>query len=348
MDTTPAPLSTAPASGPPAGLAASLAVAAPGPSEPPEPSIWRRSVESTDIDEFAGAQADWTLHYEQLSPGRFEGRLQHVQLPGLRMVHERNSCATRQRGRMGTGHIGFAMPLEVSGHASFNGQPLVEGSVMIGRSEELDLCLPAGTGLIAIMVDAGLLASLWQHMYGKGLSSWIEQQFVIQARSSVVDDLRRLHLEAMDQAARTPELLADQQAARQLRDALLVEWIEALPPRVATDEVASAEARKRVVDRACELVLSRPEEPMSVLEVCDRIGASPRKLEYCFRHVLGISPARYFRAVRLNGVRRELRRSSGSTVQDLAARWGFWHMGEFGAAYRAQFGEKPSQTPRAT
>jgi len=48
--------------------------------------------------------------------------------------------------------------------------------------------------------------------------------------------------------------------------------------------------------------------------------------------------------MRLNGVKRELRRGQGESVQDVAARWGFWHHGEFAAAYRRQFGELPSQT----
>jgi AraC family ethanolamine operon transcriptional activator len=47
--------------------------------------------------------------------------------------------------------------------------------------------------------------------------------------------------------------------------------------------------------------------------------------------------------VRLNGVRRELR-STAATVQDAAARWGFWHLGQFSRDYKRQFGELPSQT----
>jgi AraC family ethanolamine operon transcriptional activator len=33
-----------------------------------------------------------------------------------------------------------------------------------------------------------------------------------------------------------------------------------------------------------------------------------------------------------------------ATVQAIARRWGFWHTGEFAAAYRRLFGELPSQT----
>ncbi|HUG21046.1 MAG TPA: helix-turn-helix domain-containing protein [Albitalea sp.] len=311
----------------------------------PDSPAWRHAVLSHDIDEFAGAQPSWSLHYEQLSSGPFTGSLRHVQLPGLRMVHEQASCATWQRGELGGGHIGFAMPLDLAGHAAFNGQALTTESIMIGRSEQLDLCLPADAGLIAVVVDAQLLGTLWEHLYQKRMSAWFDRQVVVAARPGLAESLRRLHLRAMADAESVPGLLHNPAAMLQLRDAILIEWIEALPTKVGTDELASGEARKRVVDRACELMLAQRDAPLTILQVCDRIGASPRKLEYCFRSVLGIAPAKYMRAARLNGVRRELRRGGGA-VQDVASRWGFWHMGEFAAAYRRQFGELPSHTLR--
>ena len=129
-----------------------------------------------------------------------------------------------------------------------------------------------------------------------------------------------------------------------MRDAILIDWIEAIPARVDTSELKSVELRKRVVHRACEMMLAQPNQPATILQLCSRIGATPRKLEYCFRDVLGISPAKYLRAVRLNGVRRDLKLAT--SVQDVAAHWGFWHFGDFSAEYRRQFGEPPSATLR--
>lgn len=311
----------------------------------PDGTSWHHAVISHDTDEFARAQPNWALHYEQISSGCFTGRLQHVQLPGLRMVYEQASCALWQRGELDAAHIGFALPIGLAGHSTFNGQPLEADSIMIGRTERLDVCMPAGAGLIAVVVDADLLGALWEQLYQKPLSAWIDRQVVVTARPGLAEELRRLHLRALSDVEAAPALLNDPVAVMQLRDAILIEWVEALPTKVGTDELASGEARKRVVDRACELMLSQRDVPMTILQVCDRIGASPRKLEYCFSSVLGIAPAKYMRAARLNGVRRELRRGGGA-VQDVAARWGFWHMSEFAAAYKRQFSELPSQTLR--
>jgi AraC family ethanolamine operon transcriptional activator len=35
---------------------------------------------------------------------------------------------------------------------------------------------------------------------------------------------------------------------------------------------------------------------------------------------------------------------ASSRIADVANRWGFWHMGQFAADYRRQFGELPSET----
>ena len=51
----------------------------------------------------------------------------------------------------------------------------------------------------------------------------------------------------------------------------------------------------------------------------------------------------------LNAVRRELRVATGSPdepIAAIAARWGFWHMGQFSRDYKQQFGELPSVTLR--
>jgi AraC family ethanolamine operon transcriptional activator len=83
-----------------------------------------------------------------------------------------------------------------------------------------------------------------------------------------------------------------------------------------------------------------------VFDLCRELGVSERTLHYAFREVRGLSPMAYFRAVRLNAVRQELKAAPDTAaVHAIARRWGFGHPGEFAAAaYRRLFGELPSQT----
>ncbi len=81
-------------------------------------------------------------------------------------------------------------------------------------------------------------------------------------------------------------------------------------------------------------------------ELCEQLHVSRRTLQYCFQDVLGMAPATYLRALRLNGVRRDLRGRAAASVQDAAAAWGFWHLSQFATDYRRMFGARPSETLR--
>jgi AraC family ethanolamine operon transcriptional activator len=103
--------------------------------------------------------------------------------------------------------------------------------------------------------------------------------------------------------------------------------------------------RARLVRRVEDYMQANRAEPLSVLELCRELGVSERTLHYAFQEVRGTSPMAYFRALRLNAVRQDLRAAADTaSVHEIAQRWGFWHTGEFAADYRRLFGELPSQT----
>jgi AraC-like DNA-binding protein len=105
--------------------------------------------------------------------------------------------------------------------------------------------------------------------------------------------------------------------------------------------------RKRFL--ACRRALRHAEKlkrPISVDELADQAGVSRRALELGFRETLDISPQRYLRYVRLNGLHRDLRRalSGQTTVTEAATHWGFVELGRTAGEYRELFGESPSMT----
>ncbi len=306
---------------------------------------WARSVLTYDIDAHAGAQGDWALQYEQLSSGAFRGELLMAELEGVYLFSEKTNLALRQKGRLGDDVYGFAMSADPLADVYFGGQKVPSQAIMCGRGNGIDLVTPVNYHLLALVVDTSLLSPLWERMYQKQLAGWLEHQMVLQASSVNGDALRKRHLQVLRETVALAEVLSDLSSLRHLRDDILIEWIEALPPSVDISDLHSLARRKRVVDKACEFMLAEPEQPPSILEVCSRVGVSRRKLNYCFQDVLGTSPTQYLRAIRLNGVRRKLRHASvGTTVQDVAAQWGFWHLGQFSLDYKKHFFELPSET----
>ncbi len=312
----------------------------------PDPGPWCQLLETDDLDELAAAQPGWQLHYDQLSPGPFRARVLLVQLPQVRLAQEYTLRALRQRGRFRPGELGLALGTTHAAGGFFHGQKIDADAIMIGRGDELDLVTPEDNLLVGIVIDGALLSEVWQALYHKPWSTWLDCKVVTPARTDMAAHLRERHLRLMAALHEQPALLHDERLALRLRDGILIDWLEAIPERVDTSALKTAESRRQIVERVCALVMARPEDPPTLLALCREVGASPRKLEYCFRDVLGISPHKYLRAVRLNGVRRELKRRdmAPARVHDVAARWGFWHMGAFSAEYKLQFGELPSVT----
>jgi AraC-like DNA-binding protein len=98
------------------------------------------------------------------------------------------------------------------------------------------------------------------------------------------------------------------------------------------------------------LLLAQPHNYSEFLRATPLAASSTsvRSLQENFRRSLGTSPMRYLRDFRLEQVHKELvaAEPDAVTVTEVAARWGFVHLGRFAAAYRQRFAERPSDTIR--
>ena len=101
-----------------------------------------------------------------------------------------------------------------------------------------------------------------------------------------------------------------------------------------------------IVNRVRDLTLSSYGYALTIGELCTTLRISRRTLNHAFARVLGVTPVAYMRNIRLHRVRAELQSSpyQVSTIANVAAQWGFWHMSLFSRYYRELFGELPNET----
>jgi AraC-like DNA-binding protein len=106
--------------------------------------------------------------------------------------------------------------------------------------------------------------------------------------------------------------------------------------------------RPASVRQAVDLLEAAPEVPWTVVDVARRVGVSTRALQEGFARHVGVPPMAYLRQVRLRRAHSDLRAADPARhgVADVAARWGFTHLGRFAAAYRQRYGRAPSDTLR--
>jgi AraC-like DNA-binding protein len=84
---------------------------------------------------------------------------------------------------------------------------------------------------------------------------------------------------------------------------------------------------------------------MSVADLAVHCGVPDRTLRKHFRVFMAASPLKYWRQLRLAGVRGcLLDRPQNASITEVAIRFGFGHLGRFAQDYRKHFGETPSAT----
>jgi len=98
---------------------------------------------------------------------------------------------------------------------------------------------------------------------------------------------------------------------------------------------------------AIDFMWANIDQPITMPIVAEAVGVSTRALESGFRRFKETSPATYLRTIRLSGVRSDLADPlNRQSVKEICLKWGFVHFGRFSAAYRAAYGENPSDTKR--
>lgn len=120
------------------------------------------------------------------------------------------------------------------------------------------------------------------------------------------------------------------------------ELLNRLPDPLTTTEMR----RNNLVERVERFMWESIEEPPTLGEICAAVGCKTRTLIYAFESTFGLTPMKYFKVLRLNAVARHIVMNPGRRIFDVAADYGFWHMGHFGADYKAMFGETPKEKYR--
>lgn len=97
------------------------------------------------------------------------------------------------------------------------------------------------------------------------------------------------------------------------------------------------------ISSALQIMEENISEPMSTRAISDEVGVSVRQLERLFTGSFGISPARYFKKVRV-GKAHALVTETNMKLIDIALATGFNSVASLSTAYRSEFGRTPNKT----
>ena len=280
-----------------------------------------------DVADQIRATPGWVQHYQQMSPGHFNGLVRYLDLQGVEIYEECMNTRVEQNFSAPQGALAFCFDRSDNALYLLNGE---SRNIWITPENYQEVAVVFGPEFVQRQ-GLGM-----ERLNGLFMSPLNGQQNALFGRwlSSTLTQLSQT-FDPPSRDALTQQLLED---CLYLLDSACVGLERGALQRRSEE--------RAIMQRVGEWAADAAEDSVNLLQLADVAGVSLRQLQSAFKAFTGLAPAHWLRLRRLNGARRELlrRNAEDTTVAEVAMHWSFWHLGRFSSSYRALFKELPSET----
>ncbi len=301
---------------------------------------------SNDIHAQAALLDTWDQEYCQLSCGQFSGSVVSIWAGDVRFFVEKMNRAVLQRGHVGCERVGIGLPISLPGKSTLCGEAVSPKSLLVFSGESgFEFLSPGQFLFVGMEIRSGPQQDTRQSRLVEALRRALcGRRRVIAIGEEGAGDLAASLLSVLEQLTNAPQLLDDAARLRALQRLAIGSTIDCICKADGTEASASPSDANywQLVHQIRDLVVDLPDCPLSIAELAMRLGVSRRTVQYACNRALDLNPTAYLRALRLSGLRRDIRHAD--SVTEVATRWGFWHFGYLARDYREMFGELPSTT----
>lgn len=307
-------------------------------AEVPKPTT-ARVEQFSDVDALSGSLEAIESELQQLDAGPLEAEMRRVSVAGVGALSTAVNRRVALRGAARSDVYTFALVL--SGHEGSRWcglEPAANTIQCYRRGAEFDGVTAPGFRNLMIWVPAAACEGAADRLGLSRVLAAPRHRQVNVSPSRVPELANQLLglLPATDGGAESSGI-----AQADFLDTLLLTL--GLP--VGVKHSGTGDSRRRALRRIEEYLREEGDERVPLSTLCEVGEVSERTLRRAFLEQYGVTPVAYLKSLRLNAVRRGLSGSSlPEHVADVANRFGFWHLGQFAADYRAFFGELPSET----
>jgi AraC-like DNA-binding protein len=299
-----------------------------------DPLQCRTALLNTDFEILPRAKGVFQADFTQVGLNRMRLARYHLSLPQV-------SSVTLDPGRK---TFGF---LTESSLLRYYGTEISVGDIIIQKPDAAHLVTESSLygGAISLSVDE--LDAATEAIVGRDLSKTLAN-LVIRPDPALLTRLLKLHQAIARLARHTPEVLELPEVCRALDEQLLHLMVRCLAEGASIEIKAGDRRHSAVIARFEEFLGANSDRAIYLTEICAAIGVAERTLRAACEEHLGMGPIRFLTLRRMHLVRRALLHAHApeATVTRIVTDQGFWELGRFSVAYRALFGESPSETLR--
>ena len=230
----------------------------------------------------------------------------------------------------------------------YSGVNILPGDIIIicGAGEghqRIDTSVQAGT--MSLAIDDLNLAL--EAVVGSNFMQKLAKP-IIRPSSALMSRLLKLHKVVGELAHDAPEVIDSPEVCRALEEQLIHLMVRCLAEGAGVETTTGGRRHASIIAKFEEYLAAHFDRPLYPTEICAGIGVAERTLRAACEEHLGMGPIRYLTLRRMHLVRRALLGADASKtkVTRIVTDHGFWELGRFSVAYRALFGEPPSETLR--
>jgi AraC family transcriptional regulator, ethanolamine operon transcriptional activator len=294
--------------------------------------------DASDLDLLFGVSSQCV----QLTPGTFRAELATLRLGPVRILELtcNRGIHLRSDGRAGKLLLGCVTHADELWE---HGRHWSRDEVLASWGAPISLSALSPIEVVWLQLDLGTLTDEEKAPLPKYLDG---SSYIVDAGTGAFDDLR-VYLRGVlrEYLTRSVSSLNGDGYRRtesQLVDLAANALQSALPKHTDTK---TTRQRYKLVERVVEYMWENVEEPLTLERICSEMHCRMRSLIYSFKNTVGIGPMTYLKILRLNAAREKLKMvGSAARIFDVAADFGFWHMGHFSSDYRRLFGTTASET----
>jgi AraC-like DNA-binding protein len=318
-------------------------------NEHPLPEILQ--IETHDPGEICDLVPVWDQEYTQLKRGQYHWENYIIQIGDFQFIEERFGAPTLVKGCIEKGKYAIEMTqlclknnYYCGSEISFQMALLTNSKFPFGlkiKGELKHILMVVPVDQILALVEKSQISFEYDEFSAPGLL--LPNPVPFSQLNGYLNGLFSL-------AKSNPSQLLDPVFGKTMAQLVIADtlplFVDLLSTSAALDIPLDNLRYEKLTKQVDTMVRAVVDRPITLQQICENVETSPRSLNYAFQAVYGLSPMEYLKILRLNQVRWALRKAdpTQNRVSGIANRFGFWHMGQFGADYKKMFGETPSTT----